>query len=426
VTASADAVVVGGGIVGCAAAYFLAKGGMRVALVEKGAIAGEQSSRNWGFVRQQGRDPAEVPLMVAGIRLWRGLEAELGQDLEWRQGGNLSLARDEARLAQLEGWLEVAREHRIGSRIVTRREVADLVPGLAGPWPGGLYTASDGQAEPARVAPAFAAAAVRLGADVRTACAALAIDVAGGSVAGVATESGAIRARTVIVAAGAWSSRLLRGLGLSLPQQWLRATVARTEPMPELTAAGVWSPEVAFRQRRDGSFNVADGSGADYDADLETIRHGPAFLPLWRANRGFVRVRVGARLAEDALDRVRGLPAALRRRRTLDPAPAADRVANAAAGLARVAPGLGPVRIAQSWAGYIDMTPDYIPVLGPVDGIGGLVLATGFSGHGFGMGPIAGRLVAELVRDGRPSLDLGAFRCSRFRDGSPIAPRNVI
>ena len=88
-----DVVVVGGGIVGCATAYYLARRGVRVILLERGEVAGEQSGRNWGFVRQQGRDPAEVPLMVAANRTWRGLEQELDADLEWIQGGNLALSR---------------------------------------------------------------------------------------------------------------------------------------------------------------------------------------------------------------------------------------------------------------------------------------------------------------------------------------------
>ena len=425
-TASADVVVIGGGIVGCATAYYLAKGGMKIVLCEKGVIAGEQSSRNWGFVRQQGRDPAEIPLMVAGNRLWQGLEAELGQDLEWRQGGNLSMARDEARLAQLEAWIEIARAHQIGTRIVTRRELADLVPGFTGPWPGGLYTASDGQAEPAKVAPAFASAAAKLGAQVLTGCAVHALDIAGGTVAGVRSENGPIAAKTVVVAAGAWSSRLLRGIGVDLPQLWLRATVARTNVLPALTGAGVWAPEVAFRQRRDGSFNIADGGGADFDLDVEALRHGPSFLPLYRANRGSVDVHVGLPFAADLAGRARGLPGTLRKIRTLDPAPSARRVGNAVAGLGKVAPGLGEIHVVRAWAGYIDMTPDYIPVLGAADGPTGLVLATGFSDHGFGMGPIAGRLTAELILTGRPTLDIGAFRLSRFHDGTRIAPRNVI
>ena len=105
-----DVFVIGGGIVGCAIAYRLAGRGVRVVLAERSEIAWEQSGRNWGFVRQQGRDPAEVPLMMEANRVWRGLEAELGADIEWIQGGNLALAATPERLALMEGWLDTARQ----------------------------------------------------------------------------------------------------------------------------------------------------------------------------------------------------------------------------------------------------------------------------------------------------------------------------
>ena len=105
-----DVAVIGGGIVGCSAAYFLAREGLRVAVFEKGRIAGEQSGRNWGWVRQQGRSPVELPLMMRSLQLWLELREELG-DIGFRQGGSLYLAEDDAQLAELEEWLSVAREH---------------------------------------------------------------------------------------------------------------------------------------------------------------------------------------------------------------------------------------------------------------------------------------------------------------------------
>ena len=146
----ADVVIVGAGIVGCAAAYFLARRGARVVVVERGRTHGEQSRKNWGFVRQQGRDPHEVPLMMESNRIWRGLEAELGADVEWTQGGNLALAADPARLALFEEWLPVARDAGLDTRLVRPRDLPGIVPGLAGQWAGGLHTPSDGHADPAK------------------------------------------------------------------------------------------------------------------------------------------------------------------------------------------------------------------------------------------------------------------------------------
>ena len=119
----ADVVVVGAGIVGCATAYYLARRGVRVTVVERGAVAGEQSRKNWGFVRQQGRDPLEVPLVMETNRIWRGLERELDADIEWIQGGNLALATDEARMARFEAWLLVAHEFGLETRLLHGRDL---------------------------------------------------------------------------------------------------------------------------------------------------------------------------------------------------------------------------------------------------------------------------------------------------------------
>jgi glycine/D-amino acid oxidase-like deaminating enzyme len=428
-TQRADAIIVGGGIAGAATAYYLAKAGLKPVLLEKGEIAGEQSSRNWGFVRQQGRDPFEVPLMIECNRMWRGLSSELGTDLHWRQGGNLAMAADEKRLAALESWLEVARPYQLDSRILTNREIRDLIPGIEGNWVGGLYTPSDGQAEPAIVAPAFAQAARRLGAEIVTGCAVDEIVTAGGAVTGVRSERGEIKAPIVVCAAGAWSSRLLRGLGLALPQLVIRATVARTTPVKSITAAGAWGPEVAFRQRSDGSFNIAAGTGTDYDIVPDTLRHGRAFWPNFQENRALFDLHVGTGFLKALWSE---LPVSKQGRhpfravRVWDPPPNPARVGNALTGLKSVFPGLGPIKVLRSWAGNIDATPDAIPVLGGVDEIRGLLIATGLSGHGFGMGPIVGRLMAELATKGESSLDIQGFRFSRFREGAMLGARSVI
>ena len=116
-------VVVGGGVVGAASAYFLAKRGVSVVLLERGAIGGEQSSRNWGFVRQQGRHPLELPLAMESNRIWQNLEGELQADLEWTVGGNLALAGDSAQLGRYEQWLGVAHAHGLETRLLTAEEV---------------------------------------------------------------------------------------------------------------------------------------------------------------------------------------------------------------------------------------------------------------------------------------------------------------
>ena len=424
----ADVVVVGGGIAGCATAYYLARRGVRVTLYERGEIAGEQSGRNWGFVRQQGRDPFEVPLMMASNRIWRGLEQELGADIEWIQGGNLALAATPERAALLEEWLGVARQAGLDTRLMTTREVQAFLPGMAETWRAGLYTESDGHAEPVKATQAFAQAAVKHGADLHPRCAVLGVDTEGGRVSGVLTEEGPIRTRTIVCAAGAWSSRLVRPLGVTLPQRWVRATVARTSPAPPLTRAGVWGPAVSFRQRRDGTLNIAAAGAADHDITLDSLRHLRLFLPNYWKNRKLFRFHVGRPLLRSLAGL---LPGSRARRqpmtwdRSTGPVPNVAKVRRSLAEMRRLYPSLHGLTVTRSWAGYIDTTPDAIPVIGEA-GPGGLVIATGFSGHGFAMGPIVGRLVAELVADGKPSLDLRPFRLSRFAEGATGKPRSVL
>ncbi|MBI1736191.1 MAG: FAD-binding oxidoreductase [Candidatus Rokubacteria bacterium] len=425
----ADVVIVGGGIVGCATAYYLARRGVRAVVVERGDVAGEQSRKNWGFVRQQGRDPLEVPLMMEANRIWCGLEAELGADIEWVRGGNLALAADEQRMALLERWLPIAREFGLDTRLLRASDLTSVVPGLAGHWAGGMYTPGDGHAEPAKATDALARAAAAHGAVIHLGCAVQAVTTRDGAVSGVVTERGEIRTPWVVCAAGAWSSRLARTLGLTLPQRWVRGTVARTTPAPAVTPCAVWGPGAAFRQRRDGSFNIAAGGALDHDVTLDSLRQLRFFLPNAWKNKAMFRFHVGRPLARSV---TAVLPGSRARRaplvwdRGIEPVPNRAKVARGLAELQRILPALPPLGIAQSWAGYIDATPDVLPVLGGVPALRGFVFATGFSGHGFAMGPIAGRLVSELIVDGKPSLDVGGFRYTRFAEGAIGKPRNVL
>ncbi len=423
---SFDAVVIGGGIVGTSAAWYLVKKGLKPLLLEKGRIAGEQSSRNWGFVRQQGRDPFEVPLMMECNRMWQGLEQELGADLGWRMGGNIKIADNPATLASYESWLDVARQFQLRTRIVTPAEIEKIVPGIAGNFLGGIYTENDGQAEPEKVSDAFAAAARKGGAEICPGEAALEIVTEGGRIAGVRSEKRFVRCDKVIVAAGAWSARLLRPLGIDLPQLLIRASVTLIQPVRPITECGVWSPRVGFRQRANGAVNLADGK-YDHFVIPDSIRHTKIFWPNMAANRGHIEFKLGGQFIDGLFDKMRGEPtSAYTKTRVLDPAPNETRNANAIAEFERIFPDIGKVSVQRSWAGMIDVTPDIIPVIDAPGTPAGLVIATGMSGHGFGMGPITGRLAAELATDGKPSFDLAGFRFARFRDGTMLGPRATV
>ncbi|WP_186122075.1 NAD(P)/FAD-dependent oxidoreductase [Burkholderia gladioli] len=421
----ADVVIVGAGIMGCAAAYYLSRRGLKAVVFDKSRVAGQQSTRAWGFVRQQGREAAEVPLMMAGMRIWEGLERELGTDLEWRQGGCLYLADQEDDWAAYQDWLEVARQHGLDTRTLSRDEVGRHVNGLAAPVLGGLYTASDGQAEPRRVAPAFAARAIEGGARFFDGCGVTAIETANGAVTGVLTERGRVRSARVICAAGATSFRLLDGIGIRLPQQTVRGTCIRTNALPAVSASTIWGHGLGIRQRADGAINLADDMTVDLDFSFGHLRGLSLYLPEFWKHREKFRVRVNGALLADLKRRLAGGHDAIEPREPL-PRPNPAQGPRALARLKRIFPALAAAQAVESWAGLIDVLPDGIPVIDAPGAVRGLAIATGFCGHGFAMGPIVGRLLAELVDSGQPSLALGEFRARRFVDGTMKRPRSML
>ena len=180
----ADVVVLGGGILGVMTAWFLAEWGISVVLCEKGRIAGEQSSRNWGWVRQQGRDFAELPVMMESMAIWQGLAQTLGEGLGFRQEGTLYIARTEAEMAGFAVWRDKALEFGLDCQMLGRAEVAALIPGHAAPWIGALHTPSDARAEPWAAVPLIAKALAAKGVTIREHCAVRALDLAAGRIAG--------------------------------------------------------------------------------------------------------------------------------------------------------------------------------------------------------------------------------------------------
>jgi len=419
-----EVAVIGGGIAGVSTAYFLAKAGVPVALFEKGRIAGEQSSRNWGWVRKQRRDPAELPAMIEGARIWQGLEQEIGADIGWHQGGVAHFATTEADLDKYESWLEHARPYQLDSRLLSARETDELVGQSERRWKGALYTASDGRAEPAKAAPAIAQAAERLGAHIVAGCAVRTVESAAGRVSGVVTERGRVACRAVVCAAGAWSSYFSRNLGVDFPQLGVRSSALRTTPAPLITQAGVWAGGCAIRRRQDGGYTISRGQGR-FDIVPDAFRYLRPFLPGAMMSIGNVHIRFGARFFEQFAwpSRWGGEEATVfERLRVLDPEPDHAVLAEGLANAKRQFPELREAEIAESWAGMIEVTPDALPVLDAAPSPEGYYVASGFSGHGFGFGPIAGLLIAELITKGRARVDMAPFRLSRFRDGSKIQP----
>lgn len=420
-----DVVVIGGGVIGVMTAWFLAGRGERVVLCEKGRIAAEQSGRNWGWVRQQGRDPAELPIMIEALGIWAALEAT-GLDLGFRRAGVLYAANTADDMAKYEGWMAHARAHGLDSRLLTKAEIDRYLPNAAG-WAGGILTPSDGRAEPWRAVPRLAEALVAKGVTVAEDCAVRALDVAGGAVAGVVTEKGRVAASRVVLAGGAWSSLLLARHGIRLPQLSVRATVAATAPMASFHEGAMAEAEFAIRRRIDGGYTLAPGNFHEFFIGPDAFRHlwpfraqiradisGTWFLPA--APRGYPDGWLTPRRwAEDRIS-------PFERMRVLDPRPNRREIERLRDRFARAFPAAGRPAIAAAWAGMIDTMPDVVPVIDRVAALPGLTLATGLSGHGFGIGPGVGRVVADLVTGRAPGHDLKRFRLSRFSDGSRIEP----
>ncbi|MEJ1976412.1 MAG: FAD-binding oxidoreductase [Acetobacteraceae bacterium] len=252
-------VVIGGGIIGVSAALALARAGVAWTLCEKGQIAGEQSSRNWGWVRKTGRDEREIPLIIESLRMWQGMNRLVEGETGFRECGVLYASETDAARAHHEAWLERARPYQMGSRLVEGEELRALLPGSTLPYKAALYTATDGRAEPQKAAPAIAAAARRAGAIVLTNCAVRGLDLAAGRVAGVITEHGRIACDGAVLAGGAWSRLFCGNHGLRLPQLKVRSSVLRTAPLANGPEVSAWHSGFAYRKREDGGYTIANG-----------------------------------------------------------------------------------------------------------------------------------------------------------------------
>lgn len=423
--ARADVVIVGGGIIGVSTALELAERGHSVVLLEKGVIAGEQSSRNWGWVRLSRRDPREIELMAASIRLWEGMAERVGTDVGYRQCGIAVPFYSQRFKAANVAWLDhlEGTQHRVGA--IAAQELDAMLPDMQLAHDGALFSPTDGRAEPQRAAPAIARAARARGAVIVTGCAVRALSCEGERVSGVVTERGTIEAQTVVVAGGAWSRLLLKTAGVTLPQLKVLNSVARTEPLadgPDITVRG---PAFSVRKRADGGYTVSTLASNIVDVTPDSLRFFREFMPIMRMEWKGLRPRLTRRFLDELRDARPRRPheaSPFERTRVLDPEPSVAMTDKAVKRLAEAFPVFRDVKIAQRWAGLIDVMPDAVPVISTVPDRPGLVVATGFSGHGFGLGPGAGKLAADIASGATPFLDPSAFRFARFTDGSPIVP----
>ncbi len=410
-------VIIGGGIIGLTAALALSERNIPVVVLEKGRLAAEQSSRNLGWVRKTSRHVHDIPLAMAADRLWAGMPERLGADVGYRQAGILFVGREAGQMALHEAWMQSVAGLDLDSRLLSRREIERLVPGGCEAWAGGIHTASDGRAEPTLAASAIARAAMAKGAVIIEQCAVRSLVRTAGRVSGVLTEAGEVRCSQVLLAGGLWSRRFLGNEGIALPTLPLTCSVLRTKPMAGPTDIAVGAPDFSFRKHKDGGFIVTQRGALDASLTLDHLLLARHYLPAICAQRSYLRVSLGKEFVADLGLARRWKPGAVspfERMRIKDPQ--ANRALNdeALRNLRAAWPVFEQAEVEQAWAGTIDVTPDSNPVIGPVAQIPGLMLATGFSGHGFGTSPAAGQLAADLVAGMPPIIDPAPYRFERF------------
>jgi glycine/D-amino acid oxidase-like deaminating enzyme len=423
--ATADVVVIGGGVIGVCTALYLAQSGQSVVLLEKGRIAGEQSSRNWGWIRQQGRDPDELPIMVEALGLWKELAAQSNVDFGLRQGGVTYFAPTAKKLVGFEKWAALAQSNGVDTRILTGAETARMFPGLARSMAGAMVTPSDMRAEPWAAVPALAGIAKRAGVHLVENCAVRMLDLEAGRVVGVITEQGRIKAASVVLAGGSWSSLFLRNHGVNVPQLSVRESVAATYALPEVYAGAAADNRVAFRRRVDGGYTLAPTGIAELFIGPDAFRAFTKYLPQLKASPlSQALLPAAPKGFPDAWGTKRQWSAdeitPFERMRVLNPAPNMRQVGRLARDFSALFPQLPQIGIKTAWAGMIDTMPDVVPIVDHCAQIPGLVIGTGMAGHGFGIGPAMGRILAALVTGDAVGHDLARFRASRFTDGSPI------
>lgn len=415
--ASASVVIIGGGIVGVSAALALAERNISVVLLEKGQIACEQSSRNLGWIRKTSRHAADVPLAQAADRLWAEMPARIGREVGYRQAGIMFLTKTQEQMAMYESWHTSVKPLALDSTLLTPADIDRLVPGGKGKWIGGVHTPSDGYAEPAIATSAMAQAAMKQGATLVQNCAVRTLSLSAGKISGVVTEKGEIRCEQVLLAGGAWSRRFLGNLGISLPTLPLICSVLRTQPMEGPTDAALGAPNFSFRKHRDGGFIITQRGKLDAPLTLDHLLIGHRYLDQLRTQRSFLNIGFGKAFFKDLKMKRHWKADAVtpfEQVRINDPAPNNRLNQDALNNLKAVWPAFDEARIDESWAGLIDVTPDSNPVIDHVKAIPGLVIATGFSGHGFGTGPAAGQLAADLVAGVEPIVDPTPYRFERL------------
>jgi len=367
-----DVVIVGGGLVGCAAALHLRERGASVAVVEKNQLGAAASGVNFGGVRRNGRKLAELGIAARALAVWKRLPALVGSDCEYQITGNIKVARNEADMVQIAAHAEAQADYGVEVEMLSRNALLDRFPWLGPGAYGAAYCPSDGQANPRLVGPAFARAARAAGATLIELDGATHVARDGGDFV-VETESGrSLRGGALINASGAWGARLAAQFGEQVEIWPMEPQMAVTEPAPYFMepVLAVVGGDVYARQIPRGNVIFGGRSGT---ADLDV---------------GFGKV--------DAEENLTTL-----------------------ARTAAIIPRVADLAVIRFWSGVEGCTPDHLPILCQSRTTPGLVHAFGFSGHGFCLGPASGAVAAELALDGRTDTPIEGFDIARFDATTP-------
>ena len=376
--ASADVVVIGGGVEGCSIAYQLASRGVDVVLLEARELASAASGASAGGVRQQGRDPRELPIAMRAIAMWPGLSEELGADLDYHQNGHLTLVEFETDLPDLERRVRDQQESGLGIEMLYGDEVRDVAPGVGDQVIAGAFCPSDGHANPIWTTKAFGDAAARQGATVLEHTPATAVQTDSGRVTGVETPDGTIATQWVVNAAGAWSPEICEMAGFSVPIHTRAPQMLLTTELPVdlYPVVGCVSKLLSLKQLSNGRYLIGGG---------------------WPAS-----------VYQDA-------PSPIGRNRH-------DSITGSASHSSAIWPQLLKTNVLRAWAGLEAESDDVVPILGPVDHVEGFVMASGFSGHGFALSPYIGVLIADYIATGETEIPMDSLMLDRFDKPGP-APR---
>ena len=374
----ADIVVIGGGVEGSSIAYQLAKRGLEVVLLEAREVASAASGASAGGVRQQGRDPRELPIAMRAIAMWPGLTEELGADIDYHQNGHLTLVEFESDLPELEGRVREQQQSGLGIEMLYGDDVREVAPGIGDQVIAGAFCLSDGHANPIWTTKAFAAAAVREGAKLLERTPATGVVTDSGRVTGVETPDGLIATNWVVNAAGAWSPEITKMAGFEVPIHTRAPQMLLTTelPMDLYPVIGCVSKLLSLKQLFNGRYLIGGGWPASVYQDIES--------PLGR-NRH-------------------------------------DSITGSANHSSAIWPALLKTNVLRVWAGLEAETDDVVPILGPVDHVEGFIMASGFSGHGFALAPYVGVLIADHIATGETAIPMDALMLDRF-DKPGAGPR---